>query len=109
MVPETEWECPAEQALSVPPELQADMRYRFTVYLGDTNRLYGRCASWDALAGGALVLQRTLTDTSDRASGVLLKKRLTYRPSIIVAGAPVIVTELLAEERTPEPPAKTLR
>ncbi len=107
MVPETEWECPPEQALSVPPELQADMRYRFTVYLGDTNRLYGRCASWDALAGGALVLQRTLTDTSDRAaSGVLLKKRLTYRPSIIVAGAPVIVTELLAEERVPDPPAE---
>lgn len=101
---ETEWEGAPEQTLPIPPELLADMRYKFTVYLSATARLDGRCASWDALAGGALVLQRALTDTSDRVSGTLLKNRMTFRASIIVAGAPVIVTELLADEREPAAP-----
>lgn len=98
---ETEWEGAPEHQLPIPAELLADMRYKFTVYVSDTARLYGRCASWDALAGGALVLRRALTDTSDRVNGTLLKKRLTFRASIVVAGAPVIVTELLHEEREP--------
>lgn len=98
---ETEWECAPEHSLPVPPEILERLRYKFTVYLASGPGLHGRCASWDALPGGALMLTRALTDTSDRASGLLLRKRLTFRPSIIVAGAPVIVTELLHEEREP--------
>lgn len=79
--PETEWECAPEQSLPVPPEILKRLRYKFTVYLASGPGLHGRCASWDALPGGALMLTAVLSD--------------------IVAGAPVIVTELLHEEREP--------
>lgn len=97
--PERQWECAPTDRLPIPDEILREQAYKFTIYLSATSQLHGRCVSWDALPGGALRLFGVLSDTSDRPMGVLLRKRMTWRQSIVVAGAPVIVTELLPDER----------
>lgn len=99
----TEWACEPHQQLPIPPEIRQAMRYKFTVYAGQGHQLHGQCEAWDALPGGALHLYNVLNDTSDRALGTLLKKRLTLRHQVIITGAAVVVVSLNADEREPAP------
>jgi len=95
----TQWECEPDAHLAIPDEILAPCRFKFTVYLGtDKAQLHGRCVSWEALPGGAIRLHRVLSDTSDRPMGVTLKKRMTWRPEIVVTGAAVVVAQLTDDE-----------
>jgi hypothetical protein len=84
-----QWEAPPDGEVPVPEDLLAQMHYTFYCPAREVN-LGGYCDTW-MIMGGATIVGRALVDTSDRAGGVLLRKRFTYQDEIHVIGTPLII------------------
>lgn len=90
-----EWSAVDRRELTVPAELRAIQRYRFTspAPIG----LTGSCAEWVYVQGG-VTLRDALLDTSQRVHGTVLEWRITHRREVTIIGAPVVVFPMSDDE-----------
>lgn len=87
-----EWANPDPRGkLDIPPELLATQRYRWSARTQPEGMpLIGTCAEYEVLLNGIRLVQ-VLTDTSERAQGITLKRRVTYRAEMLVMSMPVLI------------------
>lgn len=83
-----EWTADPDQQLEIPADITQRQRYRFSVPAPIS--LSGTCAEWVAVQSGA-ILKDALVDTSERAHGLMLKKRVTHRRELAIVNAPIVV------------------
>lgn len=78
-----EWEAEPGQKLEIPAELTQLMAYRGTLTLAK-EVVHFEAGFYVILGPGWVKLRDVLVDTSERYQGITLKRRVTFRPEMIV-------------------------
>ena len=107
-----EWKANLDERLVIPHERQATQKYRFALYPNQSEKsvpLTGSCAAYELGTTGVIYLTDVLIDTSARAHGITMTKRITHREQLILVNVPMTLFPMnddeLAALRTHEEPA----
>lgn len=96
-----EWKADLNERLVVPHERQATQKYRFALYPNQHEKavpLTGSCAAYELGTTGVIYLTDVLIDTSARAHGITMTKRITHREQLILVNVPMTLFPMNTEE-----------
>jgi hypothetical protein len=87
-----QWEAEPQRYLNIPQEIIGRMKFKVLYNLGG-NPHTAWCRDYN-FYGNRVRLFDVCVDTSERISGVLTKRRVTWRPSVQMFYVPVCIYEL---------------
>lgn len=85
---EGQWEADPNGKLNVPQKIKSKMRFKLVYSMG-TSTMFGYCRTFSAKIGGKVTVKDALVDTSDRYSGITMRKRFTYHAVLHFVNAPL--------------------